>query len=104
LKIGKLSHRTSIKDGLGRHIGSCGPLNRSFPKPNGQFAMKNVDHAQRLHIVPISVNPFYSPAGKILIVDDLVSSGTSLKSAYNSLKNKDPNLEVECLTLLGPVT
>ncbi|MFC3066092.1 hypothetical protein ACFH1Q_21945, partial [Raoultella ornithinolytica] len=32
LKIGKLSHRTSIKDGLGRHIGSCGPLNRNFPK------------------------------------------------------------------------
>ncbi|WP_226879370.1 transcriptional regulator, partial [Enterobacter hormaechei] len=31
LKIGKLSHRTSIKDGLGRHIGSCGPLNRNFP-------------------------------------------------------------------------
>ncbi|MFM4126038.1 sugar transferase, partial [Klebsiella quasipneumoniae] len=30
LKIGKLSHRTSIKDGLGRHIGSCGPLNRNF--------------------------------------------------------------------------
>ncbi|WP_213079216.1 intimin C-type lectin domain-containing protein, partial [Escherichia coli] len=26
-----LSHRTSIKDGLGRHIGSCGPLNRNFP-------------------------------------------------------------------------
>ncbi|MDK5268545.1 hypothetical protein P9955_14855, partial [Serratia nevei] len=33
--IGKLSHRTSIKDGLGRHIGSCGPLNRNFLKPNG---------------------------------------------------------------------
>ncbi|WP_025714273.1 OB-fold protein, partial [Klebsiella sp. 10982] len=32
LKIGKLSHRTSIKDGLGRHIGSCGPLNRNFHK------------------------------------------------------------------------
>ncbi|WP_265524712.1 CoA transferase, partial [Providencia rustigianii] len=32
LKIGKLSHRTSIKDGLGRHIGSCGPLNRNFPR------------------------------------------------------------------------
>ncbi|MCL7920940.1 flagellin FliC [Escherichia coli] len=31
MKIGKLSHRTSIKDGLGRHIGSCGPLNRNFP-------------------------------------------------------------------------
>ncbi|WP_415750946.1 hypothetical protein [Escherichia coli] len=27
-----MSHRTSIKDGLGRHIGSCGPLNRNFPK------------------------------------------------------------------------
>ncbi|WP_214292186.1 hypothetical protein, partial [Escherichia coli] len=34
LKIGKLSHRTSIKDGLGRHIGSCGPLNRNFLKHN----------------------------------------------------------------------
>ncbi|AYV11554.1 MULTISPECIES: phosphoribosyltransferase [Shewanella] len=73
-------------------------------KPNGQFAMKDVDYAQRLHIEPISVNPFYSPAGKILIVDDLVSSGSSLKSAYNSLKNKDPDLEIECLALLGPVT
>ncbi|MDL8205904.1 anion permease, partial [Escherichia coli] len=35
LKIGKLSHRTSIKDGLGRHIGSCGPLNRNFPNSYG---------------------------------------------------------------------
>ncbi|MGU4394509.1 hypothetical protein ACVUSH_19350, partial [Escherichia coli] len=34
LKIGKLSHRTSIKDGLGRHIGSCGPLNRNFLNEN----------------------------------------------------------------------
>ncbi|MFY7341419.1 hypothetical protein, partial [Enterobacter cloacae complex sp. IR5422] len=37
LKIGKLSHRTSIKDGLGRHIGSCGPLNRNFPKSNNPW-------------------------------------------------------------------
>uniref|UniRef100_UPI001F219F19 YadA C-terminal domain-containing protein n=1 Tax=Proteus mirabilis TaxID=584 RepID=UPI001F219F19 len=36
LKIGKLSHRTSIKDGLGRHIGSCGPLNRSFLSDNNE--------------------------------------------------------------------
>ncbi|MEB2372585.1 hypothetical protein QMO12_25395, partial [Klebsiella pneumoniae] len=28
------SHRTSIKDGLGRHIGSCGPLNRNFLREN----------------------------------------------------------------------
>ncbi|MWG18444.1 restriction endonuclease subunit S [Escherichia coli] len=37
MKIGKLSHRTSIKDGLGRHIGSCGPLNRNFPKAKKEF-------------------------------------------------------------------
>ncbi|MDR9941941.1 hypothetical protein KBU53_12680, partial [Enterobacter hormaechei subsp. xiangfangensis] len=40
LKIGKLSHRTSIKDGLGRHIGSCGPLNRNFP--NSVILLKKI--------------------------------------------------------------
>ncbi|MBS3678125.1 hypothetical protein, partial [Klebsiella quasipneumoniae] len=41
LKIGKLSHRTSIKDGLGRHIGSCGPLNRNFLSKKGGFFNKD---------------------------------------------------------------
>ncbi|MDU7406800.1 MAG: phage tail protein [Citrobacter portucalensis] len=40
MKIGKLSHRTSIKDGLGRHIGSCGPLNRNFPKVKRKLVMQ----------------------------------------------------------------
>ncbi|MDK5807654.1 hypothetical protein, partial [Klebsiella pneumoniae] len=43
LKIGKLSHRTSIKDGLGRHIGSCGPLNRNFP----EHYYRSGDHRRR---------------------------------------------------------
>ncbi|MFC3067264.1 hypothetical protein ACFH1Q_27990, partial [Raoultella ornithinolytica] len=42
LKIGKLSHRTSIKDGLGRHIGSCGPLNRNFPKAPTQSLLGEI--------------------------------------------------------------
>ncbi|MDR9943113.1 hypothetical protein KBU53_18710, partial [Enterobacter hormaechei subsp. xiangfangensis] len=45
LKIGKLSHRTSIKDGLGRHIGSCGPLNRNFlntAKKNGRLFIESL--------------------------------------------------------------
>ncbi|MCL7920152.1 hypothetical protein M8681_17225, partial [Escherichia coli] len=42
LKIGKLSHRTSIKDGLGRHIGSCGPLNRNFLK-NAAGIIKEIE-------------------------------------------------------------
>ncbi|WP_222104719.1 hypothetical protein, partial [Shewanella algae] len=34
--------RTSIKDGLGRHIGSCGPLNRSFlSKHSGEICIGN---------------------------------------------------------------
>ncbi|WP_269699316.1 hypothetical protein, partial [Klebsiella pneumoniae] len=48
LKIGKLSHRTSIKDGLGRHIGSCGPLNRNFPKTYQELnPMKTSDPRER---------------------------------------------------------
>ncbi|WP_214292259.1 hypothetical protein, partial [Escherichia coli] len=50
LKIGKLSHRTSIKDGLGRHIGSCGPLNRNFLGINSR-ALKITIFARQLRKV-----------------------------------------------------
>ncbi|WP_250185666.1 flagellin, partial [Escherichia coli] len=48
LKIGKLSHRTSIKDGLGRHIGSCGPLNRNFPNSDSDLSSIQAEITQRL--------------------------------------------------------
>ncbi|WP_209304082.1 hypothetical protein, partial [Escherichia coli] len=48
LKIGKLSHRTSIKDGLGRHIGSCGPLNRNFLKV---FSVTVFERASEVKII-----------------------------------------------------
>ncbi|WP_209304083.1 hypothetical protein, partial [Escherichia coli] len=56
LKIGKLSHRTSIKDGLGRHIGSCGPLNRNFLSYKG-------DDGFRIVITPY--NKIQKTTGKI---------------------------------------
>ncbi|MGF7784223.1 hypothetical protein AAGP80_10370, partial [Klebsiella pneumoniae] len=50
------SHRTSIKDGLGRHIGSCGPLNRNFPNEESesyyqiscQFKFRHLDDQRRI--------------------------------------------------------
>ena len=73
-------------------------------KPNGTFAMKELSQHQREFVEPVKANPYYKAKERILLVDDLVSSGTSLKSAYNSIKNKSSQTSIECLTLLGPVT
>ncbi|MEF5706147.1 hypothetical protein U9688_15015, partial [Escherichia coli] len=71
LKIGKLSHRTSIKDGLGRHIGSCGPLNRNFLSKLQIWRM-------RMHLkCPQcgSCNTLISSAGKLPSITDNKRSG-----------------------------
>lgn len=73
-------------------------------KPNATFVMKELSQFQREFVEPIRVNPFFIPSGRVLVVDDLVSSGSTFKSAYKSLKSKCTNLEIECLSLLGPVT
>lgn len=73
-------------------------------KPNGNFTMKDLTQHQREFVQPIKANPYYHPKERILLVDDLVSSGASFKSAYSSLSDKFPQTNIECLTLLGPVT
>lgn len=72
-------------------------------KPNGNFTMKDLSQHQRSFVEPVKVNPYYKPFGRILLVDDLVSSGSTLRTAYQGLKSKNPDIEIECLTFLGPV-
>ncbi|WP_265504994.1 TonB-dependent receptor domain-containing protein, partial [Providencia rustigianii] len=67
LKIGKLSHRTSIKDGLGRHIGSCGPLNRNFP-------------SRKINSEDYYLKYKYTPINELIDVELLASHG------YNTQK------------------
>ncbi|WP_243880532.1 sodium:calcium antiporter, partial [Shewanella algae] len=72
LKIGKLSHRTSIKDGLGRHIGSCGPLNRSFlysaMRGKGDKLESEMDQEVVEHEMPIKKAIFWLVIGLILLI------------------------------------
>lgn len=74
-------------------------------KPNGAFKLKELSQHQRSFVNPILMNPYFVNKHKhILLVDDLVSSGTTIKSGYNALKEKYPDIEIDCLSLLGPVT
>lgn len=73
-------------------------------KPNAQFVMKELSRFQRSFVEPIRLSPYFTPTGRVLLVDDLVSSGATFKSGYSSIRNKYPDVEIECLSLLGPVT
>lgn len=73
-------------------------------KPNAVFTMKDLSQFQRQFVEPVRLNPFFTPAGRVLLVDDLVSSGATFKSGYLSVKNKHPEVDIEFLSLLGPVT
>jgi len=74
-------------------------------KPNGIFKVKDLSQHQRSFVIPIIINPFFKNKYKnILLIDDLVSSGTTLKAGYDAFKGKYPDVEISCLSLLGPVT
>jgi predicted amidophosphoribosyltransferase len=74
-------------------------------KANGAFNLKDLSQHQRAFVEPVRLNPFYNKYHtRVLLVDDLVSSGTTFKSGYNLFKERYPDTEVDCLSLLGPVT
>ncbi|HFT1504758.1 TPA: phosphoribosyltransferase, partial [Escherichia coli] len=71
------------------------------------FSMKEVDTKDRMFIRPLKINPermktIQQIQGKsILLVDDLLASGTTLTSAYNLLKDLEISDEIEAICLLG---
>lgn len=76
-------------------------------KPNKAFSMKEVATKDRMFIRPLKINPTQiekvtEMKGKsILLVDDLLASGTTLTSAYNLLKEMEISEQIEAICLLG---
>ncbi len=81
-------------------------LNRN---PNKIFSMKDVETKDRMYICPLKIDltqidKIQQLRGKsILLVDDLLASGTTLTSAYNLLIDLEISNEIEALCLLGKV-
>ncbi len=81
-------------------------INR-FIKANGAgafFQIKSVNVALRHHINPLawgSVPLGTNPPKNILLIDDMVTSGTSLVNAEAILKSRYPAVKIEALTLFG---
>ena len=75
--------------------------------PNKAFSMKEVATKDRMFIRPLKIDPaqiekVMEIKGKsILLVDDLLASGTTLTSAYNLLKEMEISEQIEAICLLG---
>lgn len=72
---------------------------------NSAFSMKDVsNHRVRKLINPLRFSgeeASIDPKAKILLVDDLLASGSSMKSAFNALNSKNKIKEVEGLCLFS---
>lgn len=74
-------------------------------KSSGAFNMKDLSQHQRAFVKPVLINPYFNKRfSSILMVDDLVSSGTTFRASYNAYKSLFSSTKIECLSLLGPVT
>lgn len=68
------------------------------------FQIKSVNVALRRHINPLmwgNVPSGTHPPRGILLIDDMVTSGTSLMNAENILRHRYPRTKIEALTLFG---
>ncbi|HDS1207810.1 TPA: phosphoribosyltransferase [Shewanella algae] len=77
-----------------------------FIKANGEeapFQIKSVDTALRHHINPLIWGRCHSntPPTKVLLVDDMVTSGTSLRCAAHVVEKRYPMAKIEALTIFG---
>lgn len=68
------------------------------------FSMKDVATHLRPMIHPLTSNRVATGGiNKVLLVDDLMSSGATLKSAYDVVKAVCPDAQIDALCLLSPV-
>lgn len=72
---------------------------------HGSFSMKKIKLQYREYIQPIALNvhSFENPSPRILLVDDLVSSGTTLQCAKSVIISSIPEATVDAITLFGPM-
>lgn len=80
---------------------------KKFARFNGwdtNFQMKSITIPKlRKHINPVTFGRLQSrnPPKKVLLVDDMVTSGTTLSYAKQALLDRYPMAQIEALTLLG---
>ncbi|RLA84501.1 MAG: hypothetical protein DRG78_01215 [Epsilonproteobacteria bacterium] len=70
-----------------------------------QFALKKVPRGIREYCNPLSVkdNKLITEYNNILLVDDTVSSGTTLYNAKQIIHSFNPNASIEVISLLGTI-
>lgn len=81
-------------------------LRKKLEKGDGaaSFSMKEVDTLLRPYIQPLTlVKPLPEGGARILLVDDLMSTGATMVSAKNALKAVYPKAYIEGLCLLSRV-
>lgn len=85
---------------LKAHFGS---LKQALEKVGGKtFSMKDVNFRLREHISPLKLAPHTDTwASSILIVDDLLASGSTLNSAARLLKQGAADRSIEAMCLLS---
>ena len=80
---------------------------KRFIKLNGEdayFQIKMVRTNVRMHVNPLAWGSLplgTRPPRGILLIDDMITSGTSLVNAEAILKNRYPGVRIEALTLFG---
>lgn len=91
----KRQHKREVKNTL--HILSL--------KPGNRFILKEISGRIRHYFNPLKIrNPYYLKTyTNILIVDDALSSGTTLYNAQKMIKDINPNANVEAICLLSSV-
>lgn len=76
----------------------------SHNTPQTSFQIKCATTHLRHHINPLmwgNVPLGTTPPRRVLLVDDMVTSGTSLVCAADIIKNRYPTVQIEALTLFG---
>lgn len=74
-------------------------------KPGRLFSMKVVDKKLRKYIEPLRLTTDQVPdANKILLVDDIISSGSTITNAINLLRQINQEVSIEALCLLGRIS
>ncbi|WP_447887338.1 phosphoribosyltransferase [Serratia fonticola] len=95
LKI-KASDRSAIREDVNRFI--------KKNSPQTAFQIKAITRTHlRPHINPLMWGhlPAVVPPRRVLLIDDMVTTGTSLVCANDILKNRYPTVQIEALTLFG---
>lgn len=72
--------------------------------PHAPFQIKYIKTQFRQHISPLvwgNIPPGTLPPRRILLIDDMITSGTSVSCAAEVIKARYPTVQIEALTLFG---